>query len=53
MTGEEFYLEFKNALNALGVGWGHMELVEVIIENGKIRYSYDNVTIEIRNKETK
>lgn len=52
MNAAEFYQEFKNALNALGVPWGRMELVNVTIEGDKIRYSLDNLTVEIRNRET-
>jgi hypothetical protein len=39
MTAQEFYEEFKESLNYLGVGFAGMEDAEVFIENGRFGMS--------------
>lgn len=54
MNGEDFYAEFKEILNQLGVGWRGMKQVNVegrlvftLCDNGK------KVTVELDLKEEK
>lgn len=49
MDGEEFYQEFKNALDYLGVSWGEKEKVQVWVADGLLwlRHGPRTVRLEI------
>tara|TARA_R110000868_G_C10762634_1_gene754034 strand:+ start:816 stop:980 length:165 start_codon:yes stop_codon:yes gene_type:complete len=53
IDAETFYLNFKDALNFLGVAWGFKETVEVYIEDTKIVFKHDGktATIELKKQE--
>jgi hypothetical protein len=46
MNGEQFYNEFKDALRALGLRWGDMELMDVKIMGTALRFTYDKRVFE-------
>ena len=41
MNAEQFYDEYKNCLNFLGVKWGEKELATVSVKEGWVVISYD------------
>jgi hypothetical protein len=40
MNAEEFYEEFKTALDFLGAGWGNKDAVKVWLDNGRLCLAY-------------
>ena len=48
MNGDEFYYEFKQALNFLGVGFHGMSEVEMTVEHDKVVLSAGNKECSIK-----
>ena len=42
MNADQFYDEFNNCLNYLGLKWGEKELATVSIKDGWVVMSYDS-----------
>ena len=47
MNGEQFYEEFKAALQYLGLRWADMKLMKVWVEADCLNFSYDNKTLHV------
>ena len=53
MNADEFYEDFKNTLDFLGLRWGEKHLAKVSVRGDSIIFSYENksVSIVINNEE--
>lgn len=48
MNAEDFYEEFKNALNFLGLGWSQKHLAKVFIKDGAFWMCYGSRTVSLK-----